>query len=77
MKDPWRRFSVFIALAQNDLQRAADIARSMIAEYSMSDLLGPVTCERPRQPMFLPENYTPAKPTAKRGPARSTKRSPG
>ncbi|MDD5007255.1 MAG: ATP-dependent zinc metalloprotease FtsH [Syntrophorhabdaceae bacterium] len=47
--------------AQNDLQRATDIARSMVTEYGMSDLLGPVTYERPRQPMFLPENYTPGK----------------
>ena len=47
--------------AQNDLQRATDIARSMVAEYGMSDLLGPVTYERPRQPMFLPENYAPSK----------------
>ncbi len=43
--------------AQNDLQRATDIARSMVAEYGMSDLLGPVTYERPRQAMFLPESY--------------------
>jgi cell division protease FtsH len=47
--------------AQNDLQRATDIARSMVTEYGMSDLLGPVTYERPRQPIFLPENYTPGK----------------
>jgi cell division protease FtsH len=47
--------------AQNDLQRATDIARSMVAEYGMSDLLGPVTYDRPRQPMFLPESYGPAK----------------
>ncbi|OPX97184.1 MAG: ATP-dependent zinc metalloprotease FtsH [Syntrophorhabdus sp. PtaB.Bin006] len=47
--------------AQNDLQRATDIARSMVAEYGMSDLLGPVTYDRPRQPMFLPESYSPAK----------------
>jgi cell division protease FtsH len=47
--------------AQNDLQRATDIARSMVAEYGMSDLLGPVTYERPRQAMFLPDNFTPAK----------------
>jgi cell division protease FtsH len=43
--------------AQNDLQRATEIARSMIAEYGMSDLLGPVTYDRPRQAMFLPEGY--------------------
>ena len=47
--------------AQNDLQRATDIARSMVAEYGMSDLLGPVTYDRHRQPMFLPESYAPAK----------------
>jgi cell division protease FtsH len=47
--------------AQNDLQRATDIARSMVAEYGMSDLLGPVTYDRPRQPMFLPESYSPTK----------------
>ncbi len=47
--------------AQNDLQRATDIAHAMVAEYGMSDLLGPVTYERPRQPMFLPESYSPGK----------------
>ncbi len=47
--------------AQNDLQRATEIARSMVAEYGMSDRLGLVTYERPRQPMFLPENFTPSK----------------
>jgi cell division protease FtsH len=44
--------------AQNDLQRATDIARSMVTEYGMSDRLGLVTYESPRQPMFLPESYT-------------------
>ena len=29
--------------AQNDLQRATDIARSMVAEYGMSEALGPVS----------------------------------
>ena len=47
--------------AQNDLQRATDIVRSMVTEYGMSDRLGLVTYERPRQPMFLPEKYTPNK----------------
>ncbi|MGD0274728.1 MAG: ATP-dependent zinc metalloprotease FtsH [Syntrophales bacterium] len=47
--------------AQNDLQRATDIARSMVMEYGMSDRLGLVTYESPRQPLFLPENYTPNK----------------
>ncbi len=47
--------------AQNDLQRATIIARSMVAEYGMSERLGLVTYESARQPMFLPENYTPNK----------------
>jgi cell division protease FtsH len=47
--------------AQNDLQRATDIARSMVAEYGMSDRLGLVAYERPRQPMFLPESYASGK----------------
>jgi cell division protease FtsH len=47
--------------AQNDLQRATDIARSMVTEYSMSDSLGLATYERPRQPMFLPQGFSPSK----------------
>ena len=47
--------------AQNDLQRATDIARSMVTEYGMSDLLGLVTYEHARQPMFLPESFAPSK----------------
>ena len=47
--------------AQNDLQRATDIARSMVAEYGMSDRLGLVTYESPRQPMFPPDGYSPNK----------------
>ena len=47
--------------AQNDLQRATDIARSMVAEYGMSDRLGLVTYERPRQSMFLPEGFSQSK----------------
>jgi cell division protease FtsH len=47
--------------AQNDLQRASDIARSMVAEYGMSDRLGLVSYERPRQAMFLPESFSSGK----------------
>ncbi|HAR95279.1 MAG TPA: cell division protein FtsH [Deltaproteobacteria bacterium] len=47
--------------AQNDLQRATDIARSMVTEYGMSDLLGLVTYEHARQSMFLPESFAPSK----------------
>jgi len=47
--------------AQNDLQRATDIARSMVTEYGMSDLLGLVTYEHARQPMFFPESFASGK----------------
>ena len=47
--------------AQNDLQRATDIARSMVTEYGMSDSLGLVSYERPRQPMFLQESFSSGK----------------
>ncbi len=47
--------------AQNDLQRATDIARSMITEYGMSNRLGLVTYERERRPMFLPEPFSSGK----------------
>ncbi|HHP7234355.1 MAG TPA: ATP-dependent zinc metalloprotease FtsH [Desulfobacterales bacterium] len=47
--------------AQNDLQRASDIARAMVTEYGMSDLLGLVSYERPRQAMFLPESLSSGK----------------
>ena len=44
--------------AQNDLQRATDIARSMVTEYGMSDRLGLATYERRGNPMFPPDNFT-------------------
>ena len=47
--------------AQNDLQRATDMARSMVTEYGMSDRLGLVTYERARQPAFLPGGFAPTK----------------
>ena len=47
--------------AQNDLQRATDIVRSMVTEYGMSEKLGIVTYERERRPMFLPDSFSPTK----------------
>jgi cell division protease FtsH len=39
--------------AQDDLQRATDIARHMITRYGMSQALGLATFEAPRQALFL------------------------
>jgi cell division protease FtsH len=39
--------------AQDDLQRATDMARHMIARYGMSEALGLATFEAPRQALFL------------------------
>ena len=39
--------------AQNDLQRATDLARQMVTRYGMSEGLGLATFEEPRNPAFL------------------------
>jgi cell division protease FtsH len=39
--------------AQNDLQRATDLARAMVAEYGMSDALGPVAFKGRNRQRFL------------------------
>ncbi|MFQ5846533.1 MAG: ATP-dependent zinc metalloprotease FtsH [Candidatus Methylomirabilales bacterium] len=39
--------------AQDDLQRATDLARHMIMRYGMSEALGLATFEEPRQALFL------------------------
>ena len=40
--------------AQNDLQKATEIARTMVTQFGMSDRLGLVALEGQRAPMFLP-----------------------
>jgi cell division protease FtsH len=47
--------------AQNDLQRATDIARAMVTEYGMSEKLGLVTYAKERRPLFLETGFSPAK----------------
>lgn len=47
--------------AQNDLQRATDMARTMVTQYGMSEKLGLATLEGPRTPMFLPIATPPAR----------------
>src|SRR3970282_2137938 len=39
--------------AQNDLQRATDIARAMVTEFGMSDELGVVALENGKRPRIL------------------------
>jgi cell division protease FtsH len=47
--------------AHNDLQRATDIATSMVKEYGMSEKLGYVTFEKEKRPLFLPSSLLSAK----------------
>jgi len=47
--------------AQNDLQRATDIARAMVVEYGMNAAVGPVSLGRERRAMFLPVDYAPGR----------------
>ena len=39
--------------AQNDLERATDIAMSMVREYGMSEKLGPMTFQNGKKPQFF------------------------
>ncbi len=41
--------------AQNDLQRATDIARHMVTQYGMSPLLGPATLQKAESQIFMAE----------------------
>ena len=46
--------------AQDDLQRASEMARSMVAELGMSDLLGPYAVEQGNKSLFLDTHARPA-----------------
>jgi cell division protease FtsH len=47
--------------AQNDLQRATDLARQMVTRYGMSEALGPATFESARPALYLPEATAPGR----------------
>jgi len=47
--------------AHNDLQRATDIATSMVKEYGMSETLGYVTFEKEKKPLFLSSPFAASK----------------
>ena len=47
--------------AHNDLQRATDIATSMVKEFGMSEKLGYVTFEKEKKPLFLPSSLVPTR----------------
>jgi cell division protease FtsH len=47
--------------AHNDLQRASDIATSMVKEFGMSEKLGYVTFEKEKKPLFLPSSLFPTR----------------
>ena len=47
--------------AHNDLQRATDIATSMVKEYGMSETLGYVTFEKEKRPLFIPSSLLASK----------------
>jgi cell division protease FtsH len=63
--------------AQDDLQRATDVARHMITAYGMSDTLGLATFERPREGQFLPVATDRPREYSERTPRPSTRRSSG
>jgi cell division protease FtsH len=47
--------------AHNDLQRATDIATSMVKQFGMSEKLGYVTFEKEKGPLFLPSPLSSAR----------------
>jgi cell division protease FtsH len=47
--------------AHNDLQRATDIATSMVKAFGMSEKLGYVTFEKEKLPLFLPSSLFPTR----------------
>jgi cell division protease FtsH len=51
------KFNEISTGAQNDLERATDIALSMVREYGMSEKIGPMTFQNGRKPLFIDLGY--------------------
>ncbi len=51
------KFNEISTGAQNDLERATDIALSMVREYGMSEKIGPMTFRNGRKPLFIDLGY--------------------
>ncbi len=56
--------------AQDDLQRASEMARRMVTEFGMGETLGPYAVEQGRQAMFL-DSHTPSPKTYSEDVARN------
>lgn len=52
--------------AQNDLERATAIARSMVTEYGMSEKLGPLSYAKEKRPMFLGADFGGTNPNSEK-----------
>ena len=48
--------------AQNDIERATDLVRSMVCEWGMSERIGPVSYAEPRETFFLGREVARTKP---------------
>jgi cell division protease FtsH len=66
-------FSDLSTGAQDDLQRASDMARRMVTEFGMGECLGPYAVEQARQPMFL-DGHNPSLKTYSEATAQSIDR---
>lgn len=51
-------FNVWSTGASNDLMRASQIARKMVCEWGMSDVIGPVTFNHENQEVFLGRDFS-------------------
>jgi cell division protease FtsH len=56
-------FNEFSTGAQNDLLRATDIARAMVTEFGMSEVVGPVNHEGRRRNTFMETPFAPERGT--------------